>query len=198
MDFEVIYSARGSNRSWEWLAMVSVSIFTLRDVIRRMQIEFKIPYNGKSHTSPSTADDIHTLRCYLESHKLQEYHPERTGNKFATAARDLLSAGMEYTNKANAFKSFIRDSRKAVNKGVQSARPQAHGNGDESEDDGVDHDFGHDVDVGLDDLAMDEEEFPPFVDPHDFVEMAREFIHELVRGLSHDSIEANITDLLNL
>jgi hypothetical protein len=50
--------------------MISVSIFALRDVIRRVQLEYKIPHNSKSHSNPSTAKDIRAIRDYLELHKL--------------------------------------------------------------------------------------------------------------------------------
>ncbi|KAJ6492735.1 hypothetical protein C8R47DRAFT_1044212 [Mycena vitilis] len=77
---KVIYNARGSNRSWEWLGMISVSIFALRDVIRRVQSDYQIPHNGKSHSNPSTTEDVRTIRDYLELHELQSFHPERADN----------------------------------------------------------------------------------------------------------------------
>ncbi|KAJ6620918.1 hypothetical protein B0H10DRAFT_2355253 [Mycena sp. CBHHK59/15] len=53
---KVIYNARGSNRSWDWLSMITVVIFNLRDVMRNVQTQFKIPHHGISHTSPNAAD----------------------------------------------------------------------------------------------------------------------------------------------
>jgi hypothetical protein len=43
----------------------------------------------------------------------------------------------------------------------------------------ADPDLGGDVDVELDNLVMDEEEFPPCIDVADFVAMARDVIEEL-------------------
>ncbi|EDQ99724.1 uncharacterized protein LACBIDRAFT_334739 [Laccaria bicolor S238N-H82] len=93
---KIIYNAKGSNRSWEWLSMVSVSIFALRDVIRQVQMNFKTPYNGKSHTSPAIDTDIATIRAYLEEHTIQMYTPERQNNKMTIPARDLMAAGAAY------------------------------------------------------------------------------------------------------
>lgn len=182
---QVIYSARGSNRTWDWLAMVSVVIFTLRDVIRQVQKEFKVPYNGTSHTSPSAAADIHTLCKYLESRELQQYKPARKDNQYATPSRDLFAAGAEYANKASAFKTFTRDTRAAINKGARKSQPFAEGNheSDIETDNEADHDLRADPEVELDDLAMDEEEFPCGMDPEDFAEITREFIHEMVLNL---------------
>ncbi|KAF9473609.1 hypothetical protein BDN70DRAFT_937307 [Pholiota conissans] len=50
---KVIYSAKGSNHSWEWLSMVSVSTFALRDVIRKMQKEFATPLHDSLRLSSS-------------------------------------------------------------------------------------------------------------------------------------------------
>jgi len=83
--------------------MISVSIFALRDVIRQVQQNFKTPYNGKTHTSPSTVADISVVCNYLKTHKLQEYTPDRENNDLATPARDLMVTGAAYANTAGAF-----------------------------------------------------------------------------------------------
>ena len=57
--------------------MVSVSIFALRDVIRKVQKEYMTPFNSKSHTSPSTAKDLQTLCDYLKNQQIQSYFPNR-------------------------------------------------------------------------------------------------------------------------
>ncbi|KAJ7759710.1 hypothetical protein B0H14DRAFT_3165853 [Mycena olivaceomarginata] len=155
---KVIYNARGSNRSWEWLGMISVSIFALRDVIRRVQLEYKIPHNSKSHSNPSTAKDIRAIRDYLELHKLQSVYPERADNDLALTARDLMETGAAYANTARAFKTFRPDNRKATNLGT------AHGSAcpvEVDDDEFADPDnYGQDLDLDLGDLVLDEEEFP--------------------------------------
>ncbi|KAJ7877264.1 hypothetical protein B0H14DRAFT_3859029 [Mycena olivaceomarginata] len=171
---KVIYNARGSNRSWEWLGMISVSIFALRDVIRRVQLEYKIPHNSKSHSNPSTAKDIRAIRDYLELQKLQSVYPERADNDLALTARDLMETGAAYANTARAFKTFRPDNRKATNLGT------AHGSACPAEvddDEFADPDnYGQDLDLDLGDLVLDEEEFPAGIDPSDFVAMATEAI----------------------
>jgi hypothetical protein len=178
---QIIYCAGGSNRSWSWLTMVTVSIFTLRDVIRRVQVQYKTPHNNISHISPSTAEDLKNLREYLETQKLQSYHPEREHNKYAIPTRDLMALGAAYANKSGAFKNFRRDTRKAVNKGVtEGAAPQRLSpESEDEEDDNLYHDLGDNAKVGMHDLAMDEEEFPFGTDPEQFVAMTQEVIDEL-------------------
>jgi hypothetical protein len=185
---EIIYTAKGSNRSWEWLSMITVSIFTLRDVIRQVQIDYKIPHNGISHTSPSTTEDINDLREYLKQQGLQTYNPNRENNCAAVPTRDLMGSGAEYANTARAFKTFRNDTRNAKH----SRSHDHHGSrapgptnmpvtSDPSYDDDepANPDLGGDIDLELDDLVMDEEEFPPCTDVAEFVAMARDVIEEL-------------------
>jgi hypothetical protein len=180
MVLQIIYNAKGSNRTWAWLSMISVSIFALRDVIRQMQLAYKVPYNGKSHTSPSAAADIQDIRTYLETMKLQTYHPERENNKYATAVRDLMEVGAAYADTARAYKLFRADTRKATNSGtpngIDGLSTQLI---DMAVDDEADNDLGADLDLDMGDLAMDEEEFPPGTDITDVIHMAEEFIEEL-------------------
>jgi hypothetical protein len=154
--------------------MISVSIFALRDVIRHVQLEYKIPHNSKSHSNPSTAKDIRTIRDYLELHKLQSVYPERVDNDLVLTARDLMETGAAYTNTARAFKTFRPDNHKATNLGTThgSACP-AEVDNDEFADP---NNYGQDLDLNLGDLVLDEEEFPAGIDPSDFVAMATEAI----------------------
>ncbi|KAJ7860242.1 hypothetical protein B0H14DRAFT_2350714, partial [Mycena olivaceomarginata] len=119
---KIIYNAKGSNRTWAWLGMISVSIFALRDVIRRVQLDYKIPFNGKSHTNPSTATDVQRIRDHLETNKIQTFWPERENNDCAVPVRDLMEAGAAYANTARAFKTFRADTRKASNLGTKTRR----------------------------------------------------------------------------
>ncbi|KAJ6530447.1 hypothetical protein B0H10DRAFT_1861914 [Mycena sp. CBHHK59/15] len=149
---KVIYNAKGSNRSWEWLGMISVSIFALRDVIRRVQLDYKIPHNGETHTNPSKTEDVRAVRDYLELHKLQSFCPERVDNDLVLPVRDLMEVGAAYANTARAFKTF-------------------------QDDEIANHDnYGQDLDLDLGDLALDEEEFPAGIEVSDFVAMATEAI----------------------
>jgi hypothetical protein len=86
--------------------MVTVSIFTLRDVIRRVQDSYQIPFNSSAHTSPAADEDVADIRNYLQEQTLQSYTPNCKENERATPARDLLSAGAAYANMAGAFNNF--------------------------------------------------------------------------------------------
>lgn len=163
--------------------MVTVSIFTLRDVIRRVQDSYKIPHNNISHTSPTADEDIQDIRKYLEKQTLQTYTPDRKENKWATPVRDLLSAGAAYASTAGAFNNFRRDIRKATNCGTVHGNPIPQNLDDiDIFNNGVpDIDLGAERELDVDDLAMDEEEFPVGTDIADFVSMTREVIDELSR-----------------
>ena len=165
--------------------MVTVSIFTLRDVIRQVQVSYKIPYNSTTHTSPSTNEDITDIRNYLKKQTLQSYTPNRKGNKWATPAQDLLSAGAAYANAAGAFNNFRCDTHQAVNHGTPHGNCDTINTTSDSANttltDDADLDLGADIELDVDDLAMDEEEFPVGTDIADFVAMAREVVDELSR-----------------
>lgn len=175
--------------------MITVSIFTLRDVIRQVQVDYKIPHNGISHTSPSTAEDINDILEYLKQHKLQSYTPRRDNNTAAVPTRDLMSSGAEYANTARAFKTFRKDMRNAKYSNSNAARGRRVSvptnvsvtadatHNEAEEDEPANPDLGGEVDVGLDDLVMDEEEFPPCTDVADFVAMARDVIDELAQDI---------------
>jgi hypothetical protein len=161
--------------------MVTVSIFTLRDVIRRVQAQYQSPNNNDSHTSPSADEDLKDLREYLETQKLQSFQPTREHNKYAIPARDLMTVGAAYANKSGAFKNFRCDTRKAINKGISEGIPRTTTPESEDEPDSSYHDLGDEVEVGMDDLAMDDEEFPLGTDPESYVAMTLEVIEELLK-----------------
>jgi hypothetical protein len=92
-----------------------------------------------------------------------------------------MAVGAAYANKSSAFKNFRRDTCKAANNGVLEGAPTSTTDTPESEDrgDNLYHDLGDDAEVGMDKLAMDEEEFPLGTDPERFIAMTQEVIDEL-------------------
>jgi hypothetical protein len=160
--------------------MVTVSIFTLRDVIRQIKVDYKIPHNGTSHTSPKTDKDIQDLRQYLQDERIQSYHPDRDNNKWATPVRDLFVSGAAYGSTARAFKTFCPDTRSARNEGV-SEGPNMSINDSIEEDPVADFDYGGESGITIEDLAMDDEELPVGVDFAEFVSLGEEMIEELSR-----------------
>jgi hypothetical protein len=161
--------------------MITVSIFALRDVIRCIQEGYKIPFNSTSHTSPATNEDIQDICDYLRDNKLQSYTPDHENNDKTTPVRDLLAEGAAYANTARAFKNFRRDNCKATNLGTAHGTEMSPGEPDMDSNEHPNHDLGGNVDIDVDDLAMDDEEFPAGTDIADFVAMTREVIDELSR-----------------
>ncbi|KAF8058008.1 hypothetical protein FPV67DRAFT_540810 [Lyophyllum atratum] len=194
---KIVYCAKGSNRSWDWLAMVTVSIFALQDVIRRVQSEYKTPFNSASHTKPSTETDHDNYRKYLQGLSLLSYTPKRRDNQYAIPARELMGAGAQYANKPTAFRNFTYTRVNATNSGVTEGTPgtvpsqQGLPSSEEAVSEEVDGDLGHngsrslfDEDMAYDDecpFLFDEDEYPPGTDMGDYIAMTREIIDELSR-----------------
>ncbi|KAJ6610952.1 hypothetical protein B0H10DRAFT_2165950 [Mycena sp. CBHHK59/15] len=169
---KVIYNARGSNRSWDWLSMITVVIFNLRDVMRNVQTQFKIPHHGISHTSPNAAEDISKLQGWLESNTLQTYVKERPGKDKILRVRDLMVTGAAYANTPGAFKNFRRETRKVSYK--QTLSVSAESESDE-EDEAVQDETERELDeVDQDDLLHDDEEFTSMADQ--LLDMAQEVV----------------------
>jgi hypothetical protein len=166
--------------------MVSVSIFALRDVIRKVQKEFVTPFNSIAHTSPTTSVDIKILTDYLYTQQLQTYTPHREHNDDALEARDLFQVGAEYANKPSAFRNFTYTEFKTTNHGVAGTTVSQI---DEGNDDLIDDelqgpnsiDADADLQVELADLLLDEDEYPLGMDSEDCLHMFTEVIQELGR-----------------
>lgn len=172
--------------------MVSVSIFALRDVIRRVQSEYATPFNSISHTNPATQTDHQNYCKYLKDLTLQQYTPERDNNQYAMPARELMSAGAQYANKPSAFRNFRYTAPDTQNFGVAEGAPAEETpetTEDTREGDGADFDLGHngsqsllDEDANYEDefpFLFDEEEYPPGTDIGDYIAMTRDIIDEL-------------------
>ena len=163
--------------------MVSVSIFALRDVIRKVQSEFQTPFNSINHTSPSTTTDIQVLRDYLQSQHIQTYWPERENGDDIMEARDLIAVGSEYANKPAAFRNFTYTKVNATNGGVpEVAVPDDHETqASNLEGDEDVYDFGSENGLEFDDLSLDDEEFPLGSNAEDYISMVHEVVDELSR-----------------
>jgi len=171
--------------------MVTVSIFALRDVIRKVQTEFLTPFNSKAHTTPSADADIKILCDYLEEQKIQTLFPARKDNDRAVEARDLMATGAEYANKPSAFRNFRYTKMPAVNHGLpeglhEAVRPAAEDPGEDNEDldedDGA-HDMGYNGQESMlsqEDIELDDEEYPAGTNLDTFIEMAHEIGDELL------------------
>ncbi|KAF7369548.1 hypothetical protein MVEN_00284700 [Mycena venus] len=141
---KIIYNAKGSNKSWKWLSMITVCIFTLRDTMRTVQKTFKITRYGERHTMPDMTKEAQVIADALRDERLQEYVANRPANDptdstAVTPVRDLLEEGSKYPDTRGAFKKFTKEEKRAENLG---------------EDVGMDDDY----DVTAEDLGVDDEE----------------------------------------
>lgn len=101
------------NKNDEWLRVVSLCLWSLRHVLKRVGRQYEVPYNGTSHSSPNTHTDMKNLRDYLRDHAIQTYTPGREFNDDTPEARDFIAKGGAYNNTPKAFSTFTRDTRKA-------------------------------------------------------------------------------------
>ncbi|KAJ3729395.1 hypothetical protein C8R42DRAFT_742175 [Lentinula raphanica] len=90
---KIIYNAKGSNRSWDWLAMITPIIFELRNAIRMVQTEFKIVDLSTKHTVPDMTREIAALADALKEEKIQSYVANRLTNGMKKLVRDLFEEG---------------------------------------------------------------------------------------------------------
>ncbi|KAK7462875.1 hypothetical protein VKT23_007454 [Stygiomarasmius scandens] len=150
---KVIYNAKGVNRSWEWLSMISVCIYSLRDAMRKVQSSFNIPVYGTRHTIPDMSNEIRRIADKLQEEKIQEHISSRPANSEVEPVRDLLSEGSAYANKRTAFARYRENDSILENAGFQG-EPFASARDSDDDDDEQEEEY----QLTPEDLAMDEEE----------------------------------------
>lgn len=104
------------NKNDEWLRVVSLCLWSLRSVLKRVGQQYEIPYNGTSHTSPASEKDMKNLMDHLQTYSIQTYTRGREFNDEIPEARDFLTNGGAYSNTPKAFSTFVRDTRNATYK----------------------------------------------------------------------------------
>ncbi|KII91476.1 hypothetical protein PLICRDRAFT_156573 [Plicaturopsis crispa FD-325 SS-3] len=154
---KIIYMAKGSNKSWAWLSLITVCIFTLRDAMRTVQKAYKITPYGERHSTPSITDEVNLLADALAQERIQSYVPDRRGNKEIAPVRDLIIEGSKYPNSAKAFQHFRAPTWRAENLGVLDPEDVEAEEDSESEEESEEEDY---TEVGPtdEDLAVDDEE----------------------------------------
>ncbi|KAJ7017793.1 hypothetical protein C8F04DRAFT_1053581 [Mycena alexandri] len=150
---KIIYNAKGVNRSWEWLAKITVCIFTLRETMRTVQ----------------------RLADALRDEKIQEYVDDRLSNdpsdsSSVSPVRDLLEEGSKYADTRTAFKKFTPEVRRAENLGVVNAEESPEVEEREEEPETTEEDY----DVTEEDLCLDDEE--PYAQADTLLAAAAELI----------------------
>ncbi|PPQ92472.1 LOW QUALITY PROTEIN: hypothetical protein CVT25_010438 [Psilocybe cyanescens] len=164
---QVIYGAKGANRTWAWLSMVSVSTFALCDVICK---EFVMPFNSIHHASPSTFTDIQVIHDYLQSQRLQQ-------QKYATSLKLGLNVP---TNRGHFETSSTPNSRPKIMVDVADVEEEHESsNKDSDELESCNIDAGSNLYADLDDLLLDEEECPEGLDSAEVFSMVNEVIDKL-------------------
>ena len=91
-----MYSAQGSNASWDWLRTISPCITILRELVTNFHSALG-SHQGSKHSSPDLSDDIEALMDSLESHGVYAHHNGRIiedmkGN--TSIVRDTLTTGL--------------------------------------------------------------------------------------------------------
>ncbi|KAJ7022998.1 hypothetical protein C8F04DRAFT_1213416 [Mycena alexandri] len=139
---KIIYNAKGSNKSWKWLSMITAA--------------FQIPAYGEKHKTPPIHDEVALIAKALQDENIQTYVADRPANDHVNPIRDLIKEGAVYANSRKAFHRFTRDTRKAENRGfdVMEAGATSEGAGQEEAEEEVDG-----YEPTEDDLRLDDEEF---------------------------------------
>ncbi|KAJ6614435.1 hypothetical protein B0H10DRAFT_2221313 [Mycena sp. CBHHK59/15] len=92
---KIIYNAKGSNKSWDWLSMITVCIFTLRDTMRTVQKSFNIPAYGERHTVPDMSAEVQKLADALRDEKIQEDKSRAENLGFVDAEEDGVEGDVD-------------------------------------------------------------------------------------------------------
>ncbi|KAK7019707.1 hypothetical protein VNI00_017984 [Paramarasmius palmivorus] len=151
---KAIYAAKGSNASWEWLSMISVCIYTLREALRSVQKAYKTPMYGTKHTVPDMSKEIQCIAEALKDENIQVYVPDRPANRGVDPVRDLMHEGVKYGNKRSAFTKYQESNAVWSNHGSVEAPVQVPEDVDMANDEGEDESY----EPSKEDLADDDEE----------------------------------------
>jgi hypothetical protein len=173
---KIIYTAKGTNKSWEWLSMITVCIFTLRDAMRTVQTAFNIPAYGEKHKTPEITAEVTLLVEALMAEKIQTFVARRPANDHISPNRDMIREGSLYANTRKAFWCFTRDMRKAEKRGFTAAEPGDVEGDEEEEEAGQEEDY----DPTEDDLRVDDEEFFNMEDRTELLAAAMNLVNDIM------------------
>ncbi|KAF7378269.1 hypothetical protein MSAN_00252300 [Mycena sanguinolenta] len=174
---KIIYNAKGTNKSWKWLAMITVCIFTLRDAMRTVQAAFKITAYGEKHKTPPIDAEVALIAKALEKEKIQTYLADRPANDHVKPVRDLIKEGAVYANSRRAFHRFTRDTRKPEKRGGDIVTGAEERDENEEAEDGEEEDY----EPTEDDLRLDDEEF--LLEPAQVLASAMEIVDQALDDL---------------
>ncbi|KAJ6500782.1 hypothetical protein C8R45DRAFT_820620 [Mycena sanguinolenta] len=168
---KIIYNAKGTNKSWKWLAMITVCIFTLRDAMRTVQAAFQIPAYGEKHKTPPIDNEVGLIAQALQDEKIQTYVADRPANDHINPVRDLIKEGLAYANGRKAFRRFTRDTRRPEKRGFDIVTDDSQKEKDEEEEEQEEQE---EYDPTEDDLRVDDEEF--LLEPSEILASATDMV----------------------
>ncbi|KAJ3816871.1 hypothetical protein F5880DRAFT_1634205 [Lentinula raphanica] len=152
---KIVYGAKGANRNWEWLTMISVCIYSLREALRTVQKTFDIPIYGTQHTTPDMENEILLISEKLKEENIQQHVPNRPAKTQVEPVRDLIYEGTKYANRRTAYAQYQPDPTILENLGVQGETVAAElGSTEGNEDEEGEESYK----PSAEDLAMDDEE----------------------------------------
>ncbi|KAE9390679.1 hypothetical protein BT96DRAFT_1063542 [Gymnopus androsaceus JB14] len=152
---KVIYNAKGSNRSWDWLSMITVCIQELRNAMQTVQKNFEISSFGTQHTIPDMTKEVEHLVQALKDNQIQSYVENRETNQYIDSRCDLLEDGSKYPDTRGAYRAFRKDSRIIENLGQVEATVGDSADAREQSEEAAERD---NYEVTVEDLAIDDEE----------------------------------------
>ena len=122
--------------------------------------------------------DLQTVCDYLKSKCIQSYFPNRENNSDSIEARDLIQDGAAYANKATAFQNFKHVKYNLKNLGIPGSTTESHSGREEEVTEECDIDLGSDSRTELDDLLLDEDEYPLQSDIGDYITTVENILDE--------------------
>ncbi|KAF7302210.1 hypothetical protein MIND_00787900 [Mycena indigotica] len=67
---KTVYNAKSANKNWNWLAMITVCIYSLREAMRTVQTSFRIPAYGEKHKSPEIKAEVAIITAALKDNNI--------------------------------------------------------------------------------------------------------------------------------
>ncbi|KAJ6479781.1 hypothetical protein C8R45DRAFT_1216261 [Mycena sanguinolenta] len=172
---KIIYNAKGTNKSWKWLSMITVCIFTLREAMRTVQTAFQIPAYGEKHKNPPLNDEVALIAKALQDDKIQTYTEDRPANDHVKPVRDLIKEGAVYADSWKAFRRFTRDIRRPEKQGYDIVEGGEGHEREEGEEEEEEMDEYH---PSEEDLRCDDEEF--LMEPQEVFDSAKDIVESIL------------------
>ena len=90
---QIVYSAQGSNASWEWLANITPCINTLRKLATQLNTTLGSRQGTKHHT-PGLENDVREIVKSLRTHRVYQQEPGRIIESDSPIVPNILVSGL--------------------------------------------------------------------------------------------------------